>query len=258
MKPTKPTYLLTGVHGILGTELEENPFMDFIPVSRAFCDITDDDSVMYFDDCVNKDISRGIIHGIVHCAAFTDVPGAEKKRKEAIATNVRGTENMATVCHMYGGRFVYISTDYVYPGETGNYSEEDVTRPVNFYAMTKLMGEAYADGDSDLIIRTSFKPNCPWPYAKAFDDLFTSADYVDVIAPKIVDLIANMETGVYNVGTERKSIYELARRRNTTVEPMSRKDIKNVFLPADVSMNLKKYNDYYNSQYGCDAPDCCP
>ena len=88
--------------------------------------------------------------------------------------------------------------------------------------------------------------------------MYTSADYVDVIAPKILDLIANQERGIYNVGTERKTIYNLARQRNTRVCPISKNEIKNVHLPSDISMNLDKYNTYYNEQYGCDAPDCCP
>jgi len=118
-----------------------------------------------------------------------------------------------------------------------------MVQPINFYALTKLAGEAYV-GKEDLIIRTSFKPS-EWKYAKAFSDLFTSADYIDIIADKISFLIAKNAKGIYNVGTERKSIYELAKQRNPIVQSMSKNEIVNVQLPTDISMNLDKYNEFY-------------
>jgi dTDP-4-dehydrorhamnose reductase len=252
-------YLLTGGSGVLGTELQKQGirynFECWAPSSKEL-DITDDNrmSKFYFDNRERLQKMRAV----VHCGAYTDVPGAETNKIRAIDININGTRNVSRgLCWPLGIPMVYISTDYVYPGSDGNYRETDRVSPVNFYAQTKYMGEAFLD-EKDLIIRTSFKPNEPWPYPNAFDDLYTSADYVDVIAPKILDLIGNGESGIYNVGTERKTIYDLARRRNTKVKPMSKNDIKDVYLPSDVSMNLDKYNTYYDEQYGCDGTDCCP
>jgi dTDP-4-dehydrorhamnose reductase len=98
----------------------------------------------------------------------------------------------------------------------------------------------------DCIIRTSFKPNTAWPFPRAFDDLFTSADYVDVIADKISDFLAHIlydGSGIYNIGTERKSVYQLAHKRNIGVRPMSRKEITNVCLPSDISMNTERFDN---------------
>ncbi len=245
-------YLLTGGSGILGTELQKQAPMygiNFIAPDSDELDISEEEYV--YEYLRENPQLFGKIHAIVHCAAYTNVPGAEDDRFGAIQLNIHGTENVVHILsYSLGAKMVYISTDYVYPGIHGNYKETDFTQPVNFYALTKLAGEAIADVNDALIIRTSFKPNEPWPYEKAFDDLYTSADYVDVIAPKILDLIGNQESGIYNVGTERKSIYDLARRRNTKVKPMSRKEIKNVHLPSDISMNLDKFNEYYDRQYG--------
>lgn len=253
-------YLLTGGSGVLGTELQKQGpqynFKCWAPPSREL-DITDDHTLTWIQ---NNSKRLNNVWGVVHCAAYTDVPGSETPggRRQAVAHNVRGTDNMADIALVLGAPFIYISTDYVYPGNIGNYSEEDAVRPVNYYAMTKLIGESFVTTPNSLIIRTSFKPNEPWPYPRAFDDLYTSSDYVDIIASKILDLIGNGESGIYNVGTERKTIYDLARRRNTKVKPMSKNEIKGVYLPSDISMNLDKYNNYYDAQYGCDAPDCCP
>jgi len=250
-------YLLTGGSGVLGTELQKTYGMKFIAPNRDLLDVTwSAQEIM--DELWSQNIEQNDVFCIIHTAAYTDVPGAEQNKKIAVETNVVGTKNMKDLANMFGARIVYISTDYVYDGIGGGHVETDLTRPVNFYALTKLAGESYIDGPDDLIIRTSFKPNTMWPYPSAFDDMYTSADYVDIIAPKIIDLIVHGESGMYNVGTERKSIYELARRRTTKVKPMSRKEIKDVHLPSDVSMNLDKFNNYYNAQYGCDAPDCCP
>jgi dTDP-4-dehydrorhamnose reductase len=128
----------------------------------------------------------------------------------------------------------------------GNYKEIDRVQSINFYALTKFLGEVEVEANSKkhLIIRTSFKPNTSWPFARAFNDVWTSADYVDVIAKKISFLVVNGASGTYNVGTERKTIYDLAKSRNPTVGTMSREEIKKVFLPHDCSMNTEKYEAF--------------
>lgn len=240
-------WILTGGSGVLGTELQRcaigNDILYYTPKSRDF-DVTDAKSL---------DSMRHLmpdVDGIVHCAAYTDVPGAESNRNRAVEINIMGSRNIKELAKKYNKTAVYISTDYVYPGEIGMYKETDITRPINYYACTKLMGESSFD-DNDLIIRTSFKPNGEWKFPKAFNDVYTSADYVDVIAAKITTLIrTNTMRGVINVGTGRKSIYELAKKRTNSVEKMSKDEIDNVNLPSDVSLDTKKYDDFYKSLTG--------
>jgi dTDP-4-dehydrorhamnose reductase len=62
---------------------------------------------------------------------------------------------------------------------------------------------------------------------------------VDVIAPLIARVIESDATGVINVGTERKSVYDLASRRNA-VEKTSANSVQCVKMPKDVSMNLDR------------------
>lgn len=229
------SFFLTGGNGRLGTELKK--ILDCIAPSSKEFDITKEDCIDYYLDSF-----RGDIQSVIHCAAFTDVPGAEKNNKDAVLTNIVGTKNISRWLGYY--RIVYISTDYVYSGIKGDYKETDKTAPFNFYGFTKLAGETFMRPDKDLIIRTSFKPNTAWPYPKAFDDLYTSADYVDVIAQDIAMLAASDMVGIINVGTEKKSIHDLASRRNPSVGKMSRSEITNVNLPLDISMNLDKLNEF--------------
>jgi dTDP-4-dehydrorhamnose reductase len=78
---------------------------------------------------------------IVHTAAMTDVDECEKERDLARRINAEGTGLLAAVAEDLHARFIYISTDYVFDGERGNYVEADTPAPVNRYGETKLMGE---------------------------------------------------------------------------------------------------------------------
>lgn len=235
---------MTGASGVLGQQLQKTASSHgiyyFCP-TRKQLDITNPDVNSWWPICGTRTRWDGVCwNAVLHCAAYTNVPGAETQggRTKAIETNIIGTKNVKNFSRLLGAKFIYISTDYVYEGRAGGYKETDTPSPVNYYALTKYLGEAYATGG--LIIRTSFKPCGTWPFLKAFDDLYTSADYVDVIAPMINALLAKDPLGIINVGTERKTIYDLAIRRNA-VGRTSISEIKNVNLPADISMNLEKY-----------------
>src|SRR5207244_13448561 len=79
-----------------------------------------------------------------HCAAITDVEGGEEDPVGAWAVNVRATEAAALGCREAGARLVALSTDYVFDGERGPYSEEDTPNPRGVYARSKRAGEEAA------------------------------------------------------------------------------------------------------------------
>lgn len=156
---------------------------------------------------------------IVHMAAFTDVEGAETRRKECFDVNVLGTMNLLEAYPTTP--FVYISSEYA-------------KNPVNFYSLTKSIAEQLVKTHPRyLIIRTLFKPR-PWKYPKAFIDQYTQGDYVDVIAPLIEKEIAewNKQNRMVYIGTGRKTIYDLA-RQTRDVEPIMTDEIKGVKIPKD-------------------------
>jgi len=132
-------------------------------------------------------------------------------------------------------RLIYISTDYVYPGLDGNYKESDPVLPVNEYAWTKLGGECSVRMvKNHLIIRTSFGPNV-FPYDQAWGNQIVSKDYIDIIAPKILKAAKSNINGVLNIGTEPKTIFDYAYKRNNLVKKVFLKEKKNF------SLNLEKY-----------------
>jgi dTDP-4-dehydrorhamnose reductase len=83
---------------------------------------------------------------------------AEKEPAAAYSVNALAVRNMAVACRQIGARLVHFSTDYVFDGSAGRpYSEQDATRPVSAYAVSKLAGELYAQAylEEPLILRTS-------------------------------------------------------------------------------------------------------
>jgi dTDP-4-dehydrorhamnose reductase/SAM-dependent methyltransferase len=226
--------VLFGGSGCLGVELKKlNPKLICPPSYDV--DISDLDEVKKFIDFHKPDI-------VINAAAKTDNRVVEKNACNAIETNIIGAANVAMVCTYNDIRLVYISTDYIYKGDKGNYKEIDEILPFNIYSWTKLGGECSTVAvKNHLIIRTSFGSN--FKYNEAFIDKWSSKDYVDKIAPLIYEAAISPLTGVLNLGTERKTLYDHAVERNETVSPVKIADT-NYHTPYDTSLNLQKWINY--------------
>ncbi len=225
--------MMSGGSGLFGSNLKKiEP--EIISPSHAELDVADSISLGSFLDKHKPDI-------FVHAAAYTSPPRCAADPMRALKSNIAGTCNAVEECQKRNIRLVYISTDYVFKGDRGNYSEEDELLPQNLYAWTKLGGEcAVRTYNNSLIIRTSFCPDI-FPYEKAFADQYTSRDSVAKIVPIILELIKRPEViGIIHVGTERKSVKELAvKLGRADVGELLRKDAK-FNVPFDTSLNLEK------------------
>lgn len=176
---------------------------------------------------------------VVNAAAITNSVEIVQNPISAIEVNIKGAANVAKYCQIYDKRLVYISTDYVYPG-SGNHTEIDPLYPNNEYAWTKLGGECSTRVvNNHLIIRTSFG-SMKFPYKEAFENLWVSKDYVDIIAPKILKAIKSNITGVLNIGTEKKNMYIYASKHNKV-------DKSYLVVEKDFSLNLDLYNELFNN-----------
>jgi dTDP-4-dehydrorhamnose reductase len=79
---------------------------------------------------------------VIHCAAFTNVDKCEQEPDTAYRINALGTQNVALACQRCDASMVYISTDYVFDGTSGEpYWEWDTPNPQSVYARSKLAGE---------------------------------------------------------------------------------------------------------------------
>lgn len=227
--------LLTGGSGLLGTELLKLE-TDLLAPTHAELDITDAAAVEDYIASHKPDI-------ILHAAAMTSNRAVEANPEKARAVNVEGTANLVRASLGSRIRFVYLSTDYVYKGDRGNYSETDEVEPFNLYAATKLAGEEEVRKvPNHLIIRTSFGAD-DFVYPDAFCDKWSSKEYVDVIAPMILEAARSPLTGILNLGGRRRSLYEYAIERNPHVNRIRRRDSEHK-SPEDTSLDLSRWHDY--------------
>lgn len=225
--------MITGGKGLLASHLKQY-FKDAIFVDREEMDLTSVDSIKVAFQKYKPDV-------VLHLGAYTDVGKAEYEKRECYRVNVFGTEQLA----VRSPRFIYMSTEYVFDGEKGNYKEGDVPAPVNFYSMTKLLGEFVATKSPKYsIIRTLFKPS-PYPHPVVPTDMWTSGDYVEIIAERVARAVNNEATlpKVINIGTGRKNLYQLA-LRTRMVQPTKRVSIP-VRLPRDTSLNTMLWDQLY-------------
>jgi len=227
--------IVFGGNGTLGKELQKiNPAL-ICPTSEEV-NIHDEFRINHFIETHHPDI-------VINAAAIIDNRVLENQPAKSIQTNIIGAANIANVCIEHNIRLVYISTDYIYKGDRGNYLESDEILPFNFYAWTKLGGECSAHGVKNyLIIRCSFGKS-DFSYPQAFIDKWSSKDYVDIIAPMIYEATVSPLTGVLNIGTDRKTLFNYAKQRNENVKGVKLADT-NFFTPYDTSLNLQRWFNY--------------
>jgi dTDP-4-dehydrorhamnose reductase len=185
-------------------------------------------------DLTDKAVVREMIASVrpkwvLNCAALANLDECEKNPAKARAMNVTGPANLAAACAEFGARLVQISTDSVFDGNRGNYSEDDVPSPVNVYASSKLEGERAVRQalPQSLVIRTNFIGIPVKPGAGLADWIATSIEsgtpiegFGDVIfspllATTLAERLFNMMDaglhGLYHLGaSDSISKYHLA------------------------------------------------
>ena len=220
--------------GLLGSEIQRQTGWDFVSRKSDNFDINN-----------LLDLPKGY-NVIINCIANTDTYSTDKEAHWNI--NYKFVSELINYCNKAEDniKLVHISTDYVYAGSNNNASEEDV--PVhcnNWYGYTKLLGDGLVQLQSNnyLLCRCTHKPK-PFPYDEAWMDQVGNFDYVDEISSLIIDLINQGASGLFNVGTETKTMYELASKT---------KGVSKTFTPAHVpknqSMDITKMKEKLNSPF---------
>ncbi|MBA7636365.1 hypothetical protein ES703_43983 [subsurface metagenome] len=207
----KKKYLITGGQGKLGSELRN--------ILSCIAPIKEEMNILSLEQ-LETTVRTSRVNAILHLAAISDQRRADKNRLLSYQVNVIGTRNVAMMAEKYGLKLFYISTDYVFPGTVGDYSEDSVPDPANWYGYTKYAGELeiHSATNNFCIIRTSFRPS-EWGFPTAYTNVYTTADYTDVIAKEILSSLECDLEGVIHIGTPVKTFYELAKRRNSSVKP---------------------------------------
>jgi len=151
-------------------------------------------------------------------------------KKSAVAINSVGTKNLYDVAKSQNKKFIYISTDFVFSGFDEYYNESSKPHPVDWYGMSKYLGERAIDNQTDLIVRIAFPYGYSFELKKdfvwKFHDLLAKNEEVAIVADQIITptfiddivnglnfLIQNNTNGVINlVGSQSLSPKEIAEK----------------------------------------------
>ncbi|MFA6471828.1 MAG: SDR family oxidoreductase [Candidatus Latescibacterota bacterium] len=215
-----------------------------LPWYRA--DISDHDKTVMAITCAQPDM-------VVHLAAMTDVDRCERNPGKAIRVNDKGAGNVAEACSKCGAGMVFLSTDYVFNGLCGPYTETDKPDPINVYGLSKLRGERSAAKvlDKLAIVRISVPFGArmagtahnfiSWLIeelsagnaVKVVTDQKTTPAFLDELAVFLWQVIVNRIKGIIHYGTgDRLSRHEMAIELcrvmgypETLVEPVKTADL---------------------------------
>lgn len=210
-------YLITGAGGQLGYDVKRELLnrgvaeADIAAPHLAELDITDTEAVENYVENFRPDV-------IFHCAAYTNVDGAENDEAACRKVNVDGTSNLVKAAEQVDAKIIYISTDYVFDGENPEpYEVDGATDPQSIYGQTKYEGElAVREYLKHFIVRTA------WVFGingrnfvktmlsvakgreevSVVDDQFGSPTYTVDLAKFLVDLSESDKYGTYHATNE--------------------------------------------------------
>ncbi|MEO5892041.1 MAG: SDR family oxidoreductase [Ferruginibacter sp.] len=168
---------------------------------------------------------------IIHTAAITQVDECEEDEIACYNTNVTATRFLLSAAASIDARFIYISTDFVFDGLNGPYSETDTPAPVNYYGSSKLAAERsvmassmpwciirtvlvygnIAVGNRSNIISWVQENLTAGKRIKVVSDQLRTPTYIEDLAKGILLAIEKNATGIFHIsGEEMLSPYDMA------------------------------------------------
>jgi len=269
----KKRVLVIGASGKLGSELiegfENSKFKNEFDVTGTSksstsnrllsLDITEKEKVQNIFENVKPNI-------VILSAALTYAEYCEEQPELAKKINVEGTKNIVEFCKIMNCKLIFLSSDYVFDGKTGPYSENSVTNPLNILGKTKVEAEKIVQKmDEHIIIRTAWVNDInkgSKSYAlhiinslkenkeiKAPIDQFGHPTLASNLCEIIIELCLKNKKGIFHVtGLTYLSRYEFAVEiakafglNHTLIKGVKSPELKQKALrPKNVELNLNK------------------
>lgn len=155
---------------------------------------------------------------VVHAGALSKPDDCKRNKELAYLTNTIATQHLLKYATLHKSFFIFLSTDFIFDGKRGMYSEEDIPAPVNYYGETKLLAEAavkeyefkwcivrtvlvYGNpkgGRHNLLTLVAEKLKNGESY-KVFNDQIRTPTYVEDLTRAIATIIDNRATGIYHI-----------------------------------------------------------
>jgi dTDP-4-dehydrorhamnose reductase len=216
--------LIIGANGQLGGDITRILGEGFhqhtaIPLSHSDIEVTDPGSIQSALDYYRPDV-------VINTAAYHKVDEVETNPGKAFAVNAIAPLNLSKACNNIGSTLVFISTDYVFGGDSSRntpYTEQDSPAPLNVYGVSKLAGESFVRAycKKHLVVRTSglygvrgasgkggnfvelmLRLAQGGKDIKVVDDQRLTPTYTVDLAIKLVNLIESRQYGLFHITSE--------------------------------------------------------
>lgn len=279
--------LITGSNGLLGQNLidlflQDKEAYQIFGFSRGENRSGKTDFEYYDVDITNqKKLRSGILkiqpNFIINTAAMTNVDACENDKEGCYDLNVNAVQYLANLCLEIAAHLVHISTDFIFDGVKGNYTEEDSPNPLSYYGETKLLSEQILQNSKIdfTILRTILVYGLVNDMSRSnivlwvkeslennkeitiVNDQYRTPTYVEDLALACKISIDKKATGIFNISSNQLlSIYEIAQEiaaafqlDKSFIKPISTSALnQTASRPAKTGFDLTKTNqvlDFY-------------
>jgi dTDP-4-dehydrorhamnose reductase len=242
-RKTVDFYLKTGNYELLLISGKENSLADNVDYIQ--CDITEREKI-------KKCVQSFYPDFIINAAAYTGVDKSETEREQAWKVNVRAVEYISETARAIDAHIIHISSDYIFDGKNGPYSEDAVPNPLSYYGRTKLASEnaLKISGALYTILRTNVlygtSPTSRPDFVKwvvnslknkqqirIVTDQINNPTFIDDLIQAVSKIIEFNKTGIFNIGGREflsrheftNIIAEYFNLDKTLIEPILKKDL---------------------------------
>lgn len=220
---------ITGGSGALGKALVNylKDFNDVLSPSSNECNILNLGQLKTLINNFSPDI-------VIHLAAFVDTLGCEKNIEKAIDTNIIGTTNIVKSILPLNCKLIYVSSEYVFKGDKGNYEVNDKLNPINVYGKTKASSEYIVSIYKNYqIIRVPFIKKV---YPKVFKDQYCSRYFLDEVPQKIMNNILSNPNNIVHISSNRSSLFDKYKDKGYSPIPINIPEECKDLIPRDTSL----------------------
>ena len=240
----KKKILITGSNGLLGQklikQLVNSHEFDFLATSSGENRVTSYAGFKYqtldITDAqqVNAVLTKFKPDFVINTAAMTNVDACESAKEDCWKINVDAVSFLLEGCKEINAQLIHLSTDFIFDGENGPYSENDSPNPLSYYGVSKLAAEellinsdysnwsiartiiVFGQGDnlsrSNIVVlaKSALEKGDPLTIV---DDQFRSPTFADDLAKGCLLIASKEAKGIFHLsGKDQMSILELVNR----------------------------------------------
>lgn len=238
------TVLITGANGLLGQKLVKMllPFSEewnILASAKGPNRLGFEDGYTYIslditdEEALKKVFERYQPKAVINCAAMTNVDLCEVEKEGCWELNVTAVRYLANLCSRYSAHFIHLSTDFIFDGTAGPYTEDGVAKPVSYYGLSKWEAEKIVQA-CDVkwtIVRTVLVYGIVHEMSRSnivlwakdalesgkeisvVDDQFRTPTLAEDLADGCIKILLLGKEGIYNIsGKDFLSVYQMVEK----------------------------------------------